>query len=67
MSEYLNNTCAIWILFLFPVNAGYLDTLNLPLKFEHDNWMDAAEWWVPDVRPSKKETCDLLDLLFYSP
>jgi hypothetical protein len=23
MSEYLNNTCAIRILFLFPVNAGY--------------------------------------------
>jgi hypothetical protein len=20
-------------------------------------WMDAAEWWVPDVRLSKKETC----------
>jgi hypothetical protein len=36
MSKNLNNTCAISILFLFLVNAGYLATLSVPLKFEHD-------------------------------
>jgi hypothetical protein len=29
--------------------------------------MDVPVWWVSNVRPSEKETCDLLDLLFCSP
>jgi hypothetical protein len=29
-------------------------------------WMDAAEWWVPNVRWTEKETCDLLNFLFCS-
>jgi hypothetical protein len=56
--------CAIQNLFLFPMNTGYLATLNLPLNLNMIRGMDAAEWWVPDVRRTEKETCDLLDFLF---
>jgi hypothetical protein len=62
MLESLNNTCAISILFLFPVNAGYLAFFNLPVIFDLIKLRDAADWWIPDVTLSAQQnepTCDI--------
>jgi hypothetical protein len=57
MSESLNNTCAIGILFLFSVNAGYSTVIFEPtheIQFDKVWLTDAADWWVLDIRDSKQ-------------
>jgi hypothetical protein len=52
MSESLNNTCVIWILFLFPVNAGYstvIFELAREIRFDKVWLTDASDWWVLDI------------------
>jgi hypothetical protein len=42
MFESLNNTCAIWILFLFPVNVGYSAVIFEPAR---EIWIDKSIGW----------------------
>jgi hypothetical protein len=57
MLESLNNTCAIWILFSFPVNAGYSTIIFEPtreIRFDKVWLTDAADWCVLDIRDSEQ-------------